>query len=121
MTAPEMLRQAAALIEQHTHGRDCDGETSLALAARLFSEWRGVEFTERDACVFVALLKLSRAAHGSNPDNWLDGAAYVAMAGAAEIRTNGDTSSRPYLPITAQAYAGLYQDLPSYIKPDCEE
>ena len=72
------------MFEQHQNDRDRGGDTSLALAARMFSVWRGVSFTETEAAVFMALFKLARAERSANPDNWVDGAAYVAMAGAAE-------------------------------------
>ena len=144
MKATDMLRKAADLIEHHEHGRDMDGETSVSLAARMFTEWKGIDFTERDAGVFLSLLKLARARHGQNPDNWLDGAAYVAMAGAAELAAElrGDTSSSGSetgeesiggrgddaagydSSAGSDLYSagpGLYRDMPAFARPDCDD
>lgn len=84
MKASHILRIAAETLEGHQSGRDASNDSSVALAARMFSLLQGVEFSERDAAVFMVLLKLARAARSHNPDNWLDGAAYMAMAGAAD-------------------------------------
>ena len=144
MKATDMLRKAADLIEHHEQGRDMDGETSVSLAARMFTEWKGIEFTERDAGVFLSLLKLARARHGTNTDNWVDGSAYIAMAGAAELAAElrSDTSSSgsaageegfgggadDVAGDTGSAggdlYSvgpGLYRDMPSFARPDCED
>jgi len=46
----------------------------------------GLTITERDVAMMIALIKISRAKAGDSghEDHYVDGAAYVAMAGAME-------------------------------------
>lgn len=84
--APSILREAAATIEQRSTIRDKQGLRSLALAAIAFNALRGTSLTEEDVCVLLTIVKLARASHGSDPDNFVDGAAYLALAAEAHAK-----------------------------------
>lgn len=91
MTAQDILAAAAATIDQRGAERDRpEGERSMGRAVRafnaLFSEEiaaNGGLLTETQGWRFMEVLKLAR---GRGPDEFLDGAAYVALAGEAEMR-----------------------------------
>lgn len=80
-TAPDFLRQAAALIEARAADRDLPAERSMRRAVAVFNALTGVVLSEVQGWVFMAVLKLSRAQGGRFcPDDYLDGAAYLALA-----------------------------------------
>lgn len=94
--APSILIEAADCIGSRAAERGhADGERSMARAVAMFNAWRGSRFvdgeagaiTEREGWVFMALLKLSRAAGGAHRlDDYVDGAAYIALAGECAER-----------------------------------
>ena len=86
--APDFLLEAADAIDHRAAERDhAGGERSMMRAVDMFNAWRGAEGSadalhETDGWVFMALLKLSRARGGSyRRDDFVDGAAYIALAG----------------------------------------
>jgi len=84
MTAQEILQAAIDAISDRAPFRDTDGEKSFALAADLFGSLSDRDFTDMDACLFLACVKLSRAMRGEfHVDDWVDAASYIGLAGEA--------------------------------------
>jgi hypothetical protein len=79
--APGLLRESAAIINQRGAKRDSGQERSMARAVRSFSALTGVQMTEVQGWQFMAVLKLAREQSGHDRDNYLDAAAYIALAG----------------------------------------
>lgn len=86
-TAPDLLIEAADTIGNRSAERDnADGERSMARAVQMFNVWRGPSnhrwgLAEADGWAFMVFLKLARAAEGKHRrDDWVDGAAYMALA-----------------------------------------
>lgn len=80
-TATDFLHQAAALIEARAADRDLPVERSMRRAVTAFNTLTGADLSEVQGWVFMAVLKLSRAQGGRFcPDDYLDGAAYLALA-----------------------------------------
>lgn len=82
MNAPEILIAAADCIVHRASQRDQqDGERSMARAVSTFNTLTGHTLSERDGWVFMTVLKLSRAQAGRHVlDDYVDGAAYLALA-----------------------------------------
>lgn len=92
-SAPEFLLEAADTIGARAAERDrAEGERSMRRAVRLFNELRagtGVNasgaLTEREGWLFMACIKLARMQGGKyRRDDYVDGAAYIALAGECE-------------------------------------
>lgn len=80
-SAPDLLRHAATLIDQRAASRDRPAERSMRAAVQAFNMLTTQSMTELQGWVFMAVLKLARAQAGTlNPDDYLDGAAYLALA-----------------------------------------
>ena len=82
MNAPDILIAAADCIGDRASQRDHeDGERSMAKAVATFNTLTGHQLTERDGWIFMAVLKLARAQGGHHVlDDYVDGAAYLALA-----------------------------------------
>ena len=82
-SAPEILEAAAGHILSRGTSRDLpQGERSMARAVTAFNAITGLQLGERDGWLFMVVLKMARATAGShNPDDYEDGAAYMALAG----------------------------------------
>lgn len=85
--APALLIEAADTIGNRADERDSkDGERSMARAVQMFNVWRGPSherwgMSEREGWMFMVFLKLARAAEGKHRrDDYIDGAAYMALA-----------------------------------------
>lgn len=81
--SPEaLLRQAADTIANRAAERDTEAERSMARTVAAFNALSGHKLTERDGWRFMAVLKLGRSYSGTraNIDDYLDGAAYMALA-----------------------------------------
>lgn len=64
-----------------------EGERSMGNAVRAFSAVSGVDMTEEQGWLFMALLKAVRTQQGAyRADNYEDGAAYFALAGETAAR-----------------------------------
>jgi hypothetical protein len=81
MTAQSILRTAADTIDARGALRDTGQERSMARTVKAFNAITGLSLTETQGWVFMAVLKLSRESSGHDPDNFIDGAAYMALAG----------------------------------------
>lgn len=89
MLANEILKEAANTIDNRASERDTDTERSMASCVNAFNAMFGTELTEQQGWQFMVLLKMSRAKGGEfKLDDYLDMAAYAALAGesAAEIK-----------------------------------
>lgn len=85
LTAPDLLIEAADIIANRAAQRDTDSERSMGLAVSMFNLWRDRDgsgfLTEDEGWVFMVFLKLARAANGGFVrDDYIDGAAYLALA-----------------------------------------
>ena len=89
-TAPEILAAAAQCISDRAATRDLPAERSMARNVRAFNVLTGHTLTERDGWLFMVTLQAARATAGShNPDDYIDGAAYFALAGESAQTTEG--------------------------------
>ena len=79
--APDLLREAADLIDARAAERDVDAERSMGRAIAAFNTLTGHTLTETNGWLLLAILKLARATVGKfQPDDLKDCAAYVALA-----------------------------------------
>lgn len=84
-SAPDLLIMAADTIGDRAAERDsAEGERSMERAVQMFNVWRGprahTPMAEHDGWAFMVFLKLARAAAGNHrQDDWVDGAAYMAL------------------------------------------
>lgn len=95
--APALLTTAADTIVNRAVERDNEGkaERSMSAAVNAFNALYGSNLSETQGWMFMAILKAARARQGRfNIDDFIDGAAYFALAGEAEANafaegTNG--------------------------------
>jgi Domain of unknown function (DUF6378) len=79
--APAILRHAADIIDQRGKERDQpDGERTMRQAVAVFRALTNITMTEKEGWLFMVVLKLARSTRGYNPDDYIDGAAYLALA-----------------------------------------
>jgi hypothetical protein len=92
VNAAEILQSGIAAMAQRAKTRDhADGERSIERAVAMFNVLRGYhgprDITAREGWILMALLKLSRAQGGAHLlDDYIDGAAYIALAGETAER-----------------------------------
>lgn len=87
-TAPEILDAAKEAMAQRAHARDrANGERSMARTVFAFNTLTGHMLTETEGWRFMEILKIAR---GTGPDEFIDGAAYAALAGEAAERERGN-------------------------------
>lgn len=82
-SAPELLTKGAAAISDRAASRDLpQGERSMARAVNSFNALTGLDLSEQNGWLFMVILKAARATAGKfNADDFVDGAAYFALAG----------------------------------------
>lgn len=87
-TAVDLLISAADCIGDRATQRDQpDGERSMARTIAAFNALTGHRLTEIDGWQFMELLKIARSRGGNHrADDYIDGAAYAALAGEAALR-----------------------------------
>ena len=87
-SAVDMLQEAAETLKQRAILRDTpEGERSMARCVEAFNAMYGAELTEEQGWMFMVMLKAARSANGQpHPDDYVDGAAYFALAGESAIR-----------------------------------
>lgn len=87
MKADEILQTGADTIRQRAQFRDTPGgEYAMPKAVAMMQAYNGGRLdSDVDGNVFMVLLKLARHQNGGklNEDDFVDGAAYMAMAGEA--------------------------------------
>lgn len=87
--APEILDHAKRLHEVRGETRDAPDGKPMAKAVAMFNALRGDDMTEAEGYQFLELLKMARASQGRFCiDDYVDGAAYAAMAGEAAAERN---------------------------------
>lgn len=84
-SAVQVLREAAALIDQRGEERDrAGGERSMLATVQAFNAITGHRLSEVDGWHFMELLKMARASGGCyKQDDYDDKAAYAALAAEA--------------------------------------
>lgn len=80
--AADILREAAAVIEQRATLRDLpNGERSMARAVQSYNALTGSTLSELDGWIFMCVLKMARATAGKpHIDDFTDLAGYAALA-----------------------------------------
>ena len=88
IAATSILRAAIGHMEQRAVTYDKpEGERSMGATVAAFRAVSGVEMTEEQGWLFMALLKAVRSQQGAyRADSYEDGAAYFALAGEAAVR-----------------------------------
>lgn len=87
VTAITILHDASQAILQRAATRDLQAERSMARSVAAFNALSGQCLSERDGWLFMAILKAARATAGAhNGDDYIDGAAYFALAGETAER-----------------------------------
>ena len=92
MISQEILKEAQDLIgadRQNDYGDKLTNHTNIAA---LWSIFLRKEVTPHDAAVCMALVKVARLMHQHKKDSYIDMAAYAAIAGEIEARTDKDKS-----------------------------
>jgi hypothetical protein len=87
--APTLLSHAVNIMKERGQNYDCkEGERSMAKTVKMFTALTGIEMTEEQGWKFMACLKLVRSETGNNAhaDNYIDGAAYFALAGETALK-----------------------------------
>lgn len=103
-TAPAILALGAQALQDRASSRDQpDGERSMARAVAMFNAYAGGDrrMSETDGWMFMVLLKAARAAQGKvNEDDYVDGAAYFALAGESATRGGPEPAAEePAIPL----------------------
>ena len=81
-SAQDILDAAHEAIGASAASRDVDKERSMARTVSTFNALTGHKLTEVQGWQFMAVLKLARAQGARlNMDDYIDGAAYMALAG----------------------------------------
>lgn len=94
-TAPAILQAGIDAMADRAATRDADAERSMARAVATFNSLTGAALTEVDGWQFMECLKMARSRGGGhNPDDYVDGAAYAALAGEAAAH-EADFEARP--------------------------
>jgi len=101
-TAPAILALGAQALQDRASSRDRpDGERSMARAVDMFNAYAGGDrrMSETDGWMFMVFLKAARAAQGKvNEDDYVDGAAYFALAGESATRGGPEPAPQPAIP-----------------------
>jgi len=92
MTCKEILTEAKKLIGGNRHKDYGDKLTNHQNIAALWSIFLRKKVTPHDAAVCMALVKVARLMHQHKKDSYIDMAAYAAIAGEIEARTDKDKS-----------------------------
>ena len=92
MPCKEILNDAKKLIGGNRHKDYGDKLTNHKNIAALWSIFLRINITAHDAAVCMALVKVARLMHQHKKDNYIDLAAYAAIAGEIEERTSKDKS-----------------------------
>ena len=81
--AVAMLHEAAKTLRDRAVSRDTpEGERSIGAAVAAFNAIYGTDITPQQGWMFMVFLKAARSANGqANMDDFVDGAAYFALAG----------------------------------------
>lgn len=84
--ADEVLELARVTMVARGQLRDQGQERSMQRIVDVFGSLTGHKLTEVEGWTFMVVLKLCREQTGPDLDNWVDGAAYMALAAEAVAR-----------------------------------
>ena len=84
--AEDILNLSKKMLEDRGRLRDNGDERSMERIVKVFNALTDNNLSEVDGWTFMVVLKLCRERTGSDYDNWVDGAAYMALAGEAVDR-----------------------------------
>ena len=93
MISQEILKEANKLIGGNRNDDYGDKLTNHQNIAALWSIFLRKTITPHDVAMCMALVKVARLIHAHKKDSYLDLAAYAAIAGEIEARTNKDNIS----------------------------
>jgi|TARA_R110000868_G_scaffold140537_5_gene356251 hypothetical protein len=93
MISKEILKEASKLISGDRNDDYGDKLTNHQNIAALWSVFLRKNITPHDVAMCMALVKVARLMHAHKKDSYLDLAAYAAIAGEIEARTNKDNQS----------------------------
>lgn len=79
-SAQRILEQSIETIAERGQRRDSGSERSMERIVKVFHALTDHHMTETEGWVFMVVLKLCRERTGQDVDNWIDGAAYMALA-----------------------------------------
>lgn len=86
--AADLLARARDTMLERSTERDTEKERAMSKTVKVFNAQFGTNITEYQGWMFMVALKLARAEGGNfREDDYLDAAAYIALAG--ECRGNG--------------------------------
>lgn len=87
-TAAGMLQEGAKAMIDRANERDREGgERSMKACVEAFNALTGRLLSEEEGWLFMAVLKMSRSRGGNfRADDFIDGAAYMALAGEAAAK-----------------------------------
>ena len=86
-SASDILDEASETIKARGEERDKGSERSMRATVDAFNALTGHQMTETQGWQFMVILKLARANGGKfKMDDYLDGAAYIALAGECESK-----------------------------------
>lgn len=86
-SAEDILNLSRKIMEDRGKRRDSEGERSMERIVKVFNALTDHNLSEVDGWTFMVVLKLCRERTGPDLDNWVDGAAYMALAGEAVDRS----------------------------------
>jgi len=82
MKNSDILNIASQLVNNDRNDQHGDMTTNHINIARLWSAYKGVEFTAHEVAIMMALLKIARTKIGAvNPDDYVDACGYLGIAG----------------------------------------
>jgi len=90
-TADQILKDAIAIMVERGKSYDKNGndkERSMPQIVAAFEAVTGIKLTPEQGNKFMVIVKLVRSEQGEDkPDNYIDGAAYMALAGEAAMES----------------------------------
>ncbi len=82
MKNDDILNIASQLVNNDRNDQHGDMTTNHINIAKLWSAYKGVEFTAHEIAIMMALLKIARTKIGKvNPDDYVDACGYLGIAG----------------------------------------
>ena len=84
----KLLKEAKKLVEKDRHEDYGDKLLNHQNIAKLWSAFLDVEISAHDVAICMGLVKIARLKHAHKKDSYLDLAAYAAIAGEIEERTD---------------------------------
>ena len=88
MISEELLEEARKLVGNDRHEDYGDKLKNHQNIAKLWSAYLDVKISAHEVAICMGLLKIARLKHAHKKDSYLDLAAYAAIAGEIEERTD---------------------------------